>query len=233
MFDIFDYAYDSKHTFPIECPICKKLDAHVFMHRFGTRNGGAWAWCGACRNFAHMSGILPVWWVNLPSIDPSMLSSEIQYLNDRSSAIDAWVNSLMRESPAVQVEIEASEQDDTWICEKCGHEMSYYMSTSECGMLCESCGWGFVTTYIEPIYLDKTEYTLCIAPIETPSIEVIRCIANTLMCNYLNAKERLTNEIVLKNKAVTIRDLARALHKCNINYTITPDYPYNIIDTLK
>jgi hypothetical protein len=100
-------------------------------------------------------------------------------------------------------------------------------------MQCESCGWGFVTTYIEPIHLDETEYTLCIAPIATPSIEIIRCIANTLMCNYLNTKERLTNEIVLKNKAVTIRDLARALHKCNINYTITPDYPYNIVEESK
>lgn len=114
------------------------------------------------------------------------------------------------------------------ICEKCGHEMSYFIDGSTCGTTCKNCGWGCVTSYIEPIRLDTNEYKLIIYPIENPSTNSLRCIAQLLMCNYLKAKEKLHSEIVLTNNAVKIQEIAIELTKQNISFVITPDFPYSI-----
>ena len=114
------------------------------------------------------------------------------------------------------------------ICEKCGHEMSYFIEGSTCGTTCKNCGWGCVTSYIEPIRLDTTEYKLTISPIENPSADSLRFISQLLMCNYLKAKEKLHSEIVLTNNAVKVKEIAAELTKHKIKFTIAPDFPYSI-----
>ena len=119
------------------------------------------------------------------------------------------------------------------ICEKCGHEMSYFIEGSTCGTTCKNCGWGWVTSYIEPIRLDTNEYKLIINPIDNPSTASLRCISQLLMCNYLKAKEILHSEIVFTNNAVEIQKTAIELTKHEIKFTITPDYPYDIVEESK
>ena len=114
------------------------------------------------------------------------------------------------------------------ICEKCGHEMSYFIEGSTCGTTCKNCGWGCVTSYIEPIRLDTNEYKLVIHPIENPSTDSLRCISQLLMCNYLKAKEKLHSEIVFANNAIEIKRIAAELAKHEIDFIITPDFPYSI-----
>ena len=43
--------------------------------------------------------------------------------------------------------------NDKCICEKCGAEMKPLSDFSPVGMTCPNCGWGWATTYIDPIKL--------------------------------------------------------------------------------
>ena len=43
---------------------------------------------------------------------------------------------------------------DKIICEKCGAEMLPIDQNKPVGMTCPNCGWGWATTYIEPIIED-------------------------------------------------------------------------------
>ena len=43
-----------------------------------------------------MSGIIPDWWKNMPEIEEGKLEAEPQYLDERNSAIDDWVNTLLK-----------------------------------------------------------------------------------------------------------------------------------------
>lgn len=114
------------------------------------------------------------------------------------------------------------------ICEKCGSEMEYFIDGSTCGTTCKNCGWGCVTTYQAPIKLDSTDYKLCIEPIKKPSIEILRCTASLLGCNFLEAKSKLHDRIFFTNKASVILDIALRLKSDNIAFTITPEFPYEI-----
>jgi hypothetical protein len=48
--------------------------------------------------------------------------------------------------------------DDIVICEKCGAEMKPLSDIYPVGMTCPNCGWGWATTYIDPINLDESDY---------------------------------------------------------------------------
>lgn len=39
-------------------------------------------------------------------------------------------------------------------CEKCGSEMKVINENHPDGMTCQNCGWGWVTSYFEPILSD-------------------------------------------------------------------------------
>ena len=114
------------------------------------------------------------------------------------------------------------------ICEKCGSEMEYFIKDSTCGTTCKNCGWGWVTTYQEPIKLDTTDYELYIEPINNPSVDNLRCISSVLNCNFLEAKSKLQERIRFTKKATAILDIALKLKSNNIEFTITPEFPYEI-----
>ena len=113
-------------------------------------------------------------------------------------------------------------------CLTCGTEMECKIEGHCLTWICSNCGDGLATSYFEPIELDKTEYCLHIAPVATPSADVLRCISQWLMCNYMQAKARLNSEITITDVALKIRDIARTLSALGLVYTITPDYPYEI-----
>lgn len=48
------------------------------------------------------------------------------------------------------------------ICEVCGSLMEYFIEGHSQGWKCKKCDNEFVTTYIEPIDLDVTEYEISI-----------------------------------------------------------------------
>ena len=114
------------------------------------------------------------------------------------------------------------------ICEQCGNEMEYFVDGSTCGTKCKNCGWGCVTTYQEPIKLDNTDYTLCVKSIENPSVNNLRCIAQILACNFLEAKSKLQNKIIFTEKATAILDIALKLKSNDVEFTIMPEFPYEI-----
>ena len=114
-------------------------------------------------------------------------------------------------------------------CEKCGAEMNSYQKEGSCGMLCPSCGWGWATSYTNPIDEDETEYVLTVSPIQDPSLDAVKCIAQIMDCNFINAKSTLKHTYFSKTeKASEIKNIAKALLKAGIKFTISPEFPYDI-----
>ena len=119
--------------------------------------------------------------------------------------------------------------DEKIICEKCGNEMIYFIRGSSCGTECLKCGWGLVTTYIEPIKIDETNYTLSIPTIDEPDIDHIKAISKILNVNFIKSKSLLQEgNATITDKAIKIRDYARLLNDSSIQFTITPNFPYEI-----
>ena len=44
----------------------------------------------------------------------------------------------------------------------------------------------------------------------------------------MQAKVRLSSELIITDKSLKIRDIARNLNTFGLTYTITPDFPYAI-----
>ena len=118
-------------------------------------------------------------------------------------------------------------------CLSCGTEMECKIEGHNLSWICHNCGDGLATSYFEPIELDQTEYCLHIAPVTSPSADVLRYFSQLLMCNYMQAKARLNDEIIIKEKATKVREIVRELITFNLDYTITPDYPYDIVEESK
>ena len=51
-------------------------------------------------------------------------------------------------------------------CEKCGSEMKVINENHPDGMTCQNCGWGWVTSYFEPILSDTWDYHIILLPFE-------------------------------------------------------------------
>lgn len=94
--EIMDCVDGKESLFPTRCPICGEKAGHLCIHRYDEHHGGIWVWCSRCFSFAHMSGIIPEWWENIPDIEAAQLEADPQYLDERHNAIDEWVNDLLR-----------------------------------------------------------------------------------------------------------------------------------------
>jgi hypothetical protein len=115
------------------------------------------------------------------------------------------------------------------MCEKCGSLMRPLDSQKPIGMTCDKCGWGWVTTYIEPIFSDTTTYCLTIRKMNSPDAKVLRVLASILNCNYIKAKEQVTTQDVeITDRATGIKEYAITLAKNDIPFDIKPDFPYEI-----
>lgn len=122
-----------------------------------------------------------------------------------------------------------NKEDDIMRCDRCGAEMVYFQKDSTCGWMCPVCNWGVVTTYMPPIKLDTAKYTIKPAPVENPSLDMIRAASRIFHCNYLQTKKYLqTGTWSSCDLAINTQSIARALSKAGIPYSISPDFPYEI-----
>lgn len=118
--------------------------------------------------------------------------------------------------------------EDAVLCEKCGHEMIYYLGGHCCGMTCPNCGWGWATTYFEPYETDMTDYHILLEKSFDPSIDDIRIVSNIANCNYIAAKKLINNAPVeiFCGKAIDIMPIKEKLEAAGIDIKIKPEFPY-------
>ena len=114
------------------------------------------------------------------------------------------------------------------ICEKCGAGMLPFKEFGSIGMKCPSCGWGWVTSYQDPIDLDQNNYTIYI-PAQEPHVNAVKAIASAFNINYLEARKALVAGLLsVSGTAREILMKARILQNNHVTISIEPDFPYSI-----
>ena len=79
--------------------------------------------------------------------------------------------------------------NDKITCEKCGSEMRPIDSNKPVGMICPKCGWGWATSYMDPMRDDDTTYTISLSEGNSVTNATIQTIAKISNKNYLQAKK--------------------------------------------
>lgn len=77
------------------------------------------------------------------------------------------------------------------ICEKCKEKMNWSIEGAAQGWRCPMCGWNIMTTYIDEINTDETEYSLYIESVIDIDTEKIKFVAKTANVNFVIAKQML------------------------------------------
>lgn len=113
-------------------------------------------------------------------------------------------------------------------CEKCKGEMYWSIEGSTQGWKCPNCGWNIVTTYIDGIDADDTEYSLYIRNVIEIDKEKIKFVAKTASVNFLIAKQMLAEKeiFILKAKAPKIKETIVKLKELNIDFKVSPLFEY-------
>lgn len=114
------------------------------------------------------------------------------------------------------------------LCEKCKTNMIRIRENSVQGWLCPFCGWEMLTTYIDKIYRDMTEYSICIKGVANIDKDKIKVISQIAGVNYIVAKQMLEEEgyCILKAKAIDIKKAICELENVNIPFEVTPEFIY-------
>lgn len=126
------------------------------------------------------------------------------------------------------------------LCEKCGEQMISIKDGRAVGMTCPHCGWGWVTSYFDPISTDNTDYSIFIKAYNPATTSNIKIIADIAGINFLQAKKLLSSgkdELVYKAKneaastmykAQHVQVIAKRLKEADIAFAIVPDFPYEV-----
>ena len=122
---------------------------------------------------------------------------------------------------------EASETPEKIVCEKCGAEMHIVRDSYQMGMKRPNCGWGWVTTYNEPIEVDYSVYHVVLDSKDS-SLANVKLVASIVNCNYLRAKRIIENSPseIFSGKAVDVREIRDRLVQAGMAFRIEPDFPY-------
>ena len=120
------------------------------------------------------------------------------------------------------------------LCEKCKTNMIHVCENSVQGWSCPVCGWGTLTTYIDKIHQDMTEYSICTKSITNIDKDKIKVISKIAGVNYIVAKQMLEKEgiCILKAKAVDIKKAICELENVNIPFEVIP-VSYTHLDVYK
>ena len=120
------------------------------------------------------------------------------------------------------------EEVNKMLCEKCKTNMIHVHENSLQGWSCPVCGWGILTTHIDKIQQDMTEYSICIKGIANIDKDKIKVISQIAGANYIVAKQMLEQEgiCILKAKAIDIKKAKYELENVNIPFEITPEFDY-------
>lgn len=111
------------------------------------------------------------------------------------------------------------------LCEKCKTQMIYVRENSVQGWTCPVCGWEILTTFIDQIHQDMTEYSICTKRITNIDQDKIKVISKISGVNYIVAKQMLEKEgiCILKAKAIDIQKAICELENVNIPFEVTPE----------
>lgn len=114
------------------------------------------------------------------------------------------------------------------ICEKCKEKMNCSIEDATQGWRCPVCGWNIITTYIEEINTDETEYSLYIKKVTEIDAEKIKFVAKTTNVNFVIAKQMLEKKeaCILKAKAPKIKSVIAKLQELNIDFSVNPSFKY-------
>ena len=118
------------------------------------------------------------------------------------------------------------------LCEKCGRKMMSADEKLPIGKTCPNCGWGWVTSYITPIYNDTQIYTVTLSGVTAVTKEDIQTIAEIMGQNYLQTKKVMESlpQIVFSGKAPEVVKICGILKsKQNFEFEIHPQFPYDIV----
>ena len=115
------------------------------------------------------------------------------------------------------------------LCEKCKTNMIHVHENSVQGWSCPVCGWGTLTTYIDKIHQDMTEYSIYTKSIANIDKDKIKVIAHIAGVNYIAAKQMLEKDgiCILKAKAIDIKKAICELENVNIPFEVTPEFNYS------
>ena len=120
--------------------------------------------------------------------------------------------------------------EEKMICEKCGNEMNVVKQELSCSCICPKCNWGWATSCIDPIKADNVLYSVSIEKTDISDMGAVKVISKAKNCNFLEAKTfLLQGGIVLQALAPEIKAVCEKLTNLGINYTITPEFPYEIV----
>lgn len=113
------------------------------------------------------------------------------------------------------------------ICEKCGAEMKPIHEALAIGMECPNCGWGWVSTYIEPINLDDSVYHVILIAGDS-SLTSIKTVSEVAGCNYIEAKKMIEGAPVeiFRGKALYVKAIKEKIEATSLVFKIEPEFPY-------
>ncbi len=113
-------------------------------------------------------------------------------------------------------------------CEKCNAIMVHVCENSVQGWSCPICGWSTLTTYIDKIYQDITEYRIYIKSVTNISKDKIKVISRIAGVNFITAKQMLEKGdiCILKAKAIEIKKAINELKFANILFEVIPEFNY-------
>lgn len=114
------------------------------------------------------------------------------------------------------------------VCEKCKGELNWRIEGATQGLWCPKCGWNVVTTYIDEIHADMTEYRLYIRNVQEIDKEKIKFVAKTANVNFIIAKQMLQKRevCILKARAPEIKAAISKLQELNIDFNVSPMFKY-------
>lgn len=114
------------------------------------------------------------------------------------------------------------------ICEKCGTEMIPVDPERPVGMKCPKCGWGWVTSYVDPIQEDESVYEISLEANNIITKDNIKLISEVVNVNYLEAKRVIESSpcIIMSGRAVSVKDAIERFKAADIKFTVCPEFPY-------
>ena len=117
-------------------------------------------------------------------------------------------------------------------CEKCGSEMIPLDAERSIGMTCPKCGWGWVTSYFEPIDCDTNDYQVTLLSGGDCSTKNIRVISKIVNVNFIRARQIISSapQIIFTGKARDVKEVILLLNKQKLSYSVQPDFPYLVDD---
>lgn len=113
-------------------------------------------------------------------------------------------------------------------CDKCGNIMIPIQKEGVTGMVCPNCGFGFVTSYIDPMYEDQNVYEVYLSTGNTITNKNYFLIQSITGKNIQEIKQLFESSpfLLYKGHAVEVRELKNKLDESGVKYVIVPDFNY-------